>query len=593
MKGVDAYLAAWDATAEMVEQGRNWSGHERNVAFLNTRDGRFAGVSALMGFDASADSRGLAVVDWDGDGDQDVWITQRTSPRLRFLRNDNHSRARSIQVHLQSTTGNIHGIGARVELTGTDGTRQIRTLRAGEGYLAQSAQTLHFGLGASGEAQTISVRWPDGSKDIYQPAPDQDRILLSQGSNRVDDYGSRRLGLHLDAGKAPELAEENLKRIIPHAPLHLPPIPYTNMDGKETVLKKDETRHLLVFWATWCQPCIRELATLHQQKDKLQDQGLTILALNVDDMRASTAKRLENVKRMHRRHQWSFELALATRSSMEIADAAREAILGRQWTWSIPCSMMLDADGRLLAVYEGSPKLQQLATDAGTLFRSGSDRHHALPYEGHWYLPHYPPDHLALAEVLEKKQRYGELASCMETMPLPNTSVRKQASQLSRNAGMRSAHLDASLAGRLLDQAIRAMPDQTENLYARGMLHQSTGQLESAMELYEKILVLDPTHLRATAALGWLLATAPEPALRKPSRALALAREAVEKTHAEAPEPLDVLAAAYAINAQFDKAVSTARRALALLPEAQREPSPIQDRLNLYQRGQIFLLESP
>ena len=158
---------------------------------------------------------------------------------------------------------------------------------------------------------------------------------------------------------------------------------------------------------------------------------------------------------------------------------------------------------------------------------------------------------------------------------------------------MRSAHLDASLAGRLLDQAIRAMPDQTENLYARGMLHQSTGQLESAMELYEEILVLDPTHLRATAALGWLLATAPEPALRKPSRALALAREAVEKTHAEAPEPLDVLAAAYAINAQFDKAVSTARRALALLPEAQREPSPIQDRLNLYQRGQIFLLESP
>jgi hypothetical protein len=42
----DGYLAAWEATADLVESGHNWSGNERNVAFLNTRDGRFAGVTA-------------------------------------------------------------------------------------------------------------------------------------------------------------------------------------------------------------------------------------------------------------------------------------------------------------------------------------------------------------------------------------------------------------------------------------------------------------------------------------------------------------------------------------------------------------------
>ena len=154
----EGYLAAWEATANLVESGHNWSGHERNVAFLNTRDGRFAGVSALTGFDSSADGRGMAMVDWDNDGDLDIWITQRTAPRLRFLRNDNHSTTKSLRIQLNSSHGNLHGIGSRVEVTDSDGHRQIRTLRAGEGYLAQSSQTLHFGLGSAQSIESIKVR---------------------------------------------------------------------------------------------------------------------------------------------------------------------------------------------------------------------------------------------------------------------------------------------------------------------------------------------------------------------------------------------------------------------------------------------------
>ena len=148
-----------------MERGRNWSGNERNVAFLNTGDGKFAGVSALLGFDSPADGRGMVLVDWDGDGDQDVWFTQRTAPRLRFLRNDNHSNGNAIQIKLTTPSGTSQAIGARVTLTDSHGAQQIRTLRAGEGYLSQSSQSLHFGIGSSATAGKLHVRWPDGSTD--------------------------------------------------------------------------------------------------------------------------------------------------------------------------------------------------------------------------------------------------------------------------------------------------------------------------------------------------------------------------------------------------------------------------------------------
>ena len=72
----------------MTSQGVSWSGRERNCAFLNTGRRRFANISAVSGFDFLDDGRGLALCDWDHDGDLDVWVTNRNAPRVRFLRND-------------------------------------------------------------------------------------------------------------------------------------------------------------------------------------------------------------------------------------------------------------------------------------------------------------------------------------------------------------------------------------------------------------------------------------------------------------------------------------------------------------------------
>ena len=86
--GLAAYRAGWQATKELLRRGRSFSGHEPNCAFLNCRGVPFANVSAVTGLDFKDDGRAVAVTDWDHDGDLDLWLRNRTGPRLRLMRNE-------------------------------------------------------------------------------------------------------------------------------------------------------------------------------------------------------------------------------------------------------------------------------------------------------------------------------------------------------------------------------------------------------------------------------------------------------------------------------------------------------------------------
>ena len=122
-----------------MNRGGSLSGRERHCVFLNmgaTSGGapQFANQSAGSGLDLSDDGRAIALSDWDGDGDVDMWISNRNAPRLRFMRNDSPAENHfvSLQLIANGTTTNRDAIGARVEVVTSEG-RSIKTLRAGEG----------------------------------------------------------------------------------------------------------------------------------------------------------------------------------------------------------------------------------------------------------------------------------------------------------------------------------------------------------------------------------------------------------------------------------------------------------------------------
>ena len=92
----------------------------------------------------------MALVDWDHDGDVDLWLTNRTAPRVRFFRNDYPRRHHFLSVRLRGRSCNRDAIGARLELVmaGWGTKKRIKTIHAGDGFLGQSSKTVHFGLGA-------------------------------------------------------------------------------------------------------------------------------------------------------------------------------------------------------------------------------------------------------------------------------------------------------------------------------------------------------------------------------------------------------------------------------------------------------------
>ena len=127
---------------KFIRQGRSFSGHEPHCVFLNTHTPRFADISASSGLNLDDDGRAVGQVDWDQDGDLDVWIVNRNGPQLRFMRNALPSDHHFVALRLRGTTCNRDAIGARVEIIGAEGDslRRVRSLRAGDGYLAQSEQ---------------------------------------------------------------------------------------------------------------------------------------------------------------------------------------------------------------------------------------------------------------------------------------------------------------------------------------------------------------------------------------------------------------------------------------------------------------------
>ena len=57
---------------------------------------------------------------------------------------------------------------------------QVRWMQGSRGYLSQSTRLVHFGLGAVDRVDSVSVRWPDGTRSrVDLPGVDR-RIVVEQ-----------------------------------------------------------------------------------------------------------------------------------------------------------------------------------------------------------------------------------------------------------------------------------------------------------------------------------------------------------------------------------------------------------------------------
>jgi len=135
----------------------------RKHLYRNLGGGRFEDDAWLEGFDTRDDTRGLAFGDLDGDGAPDVVLSTFRGPVLVYRNGWTEPRRLTLRL-VARPAGNREAVGAVVRLESA-GTIQLREVRAGSSYLSCSAKDLYFGLGAAAEADTVEVRWPDGTRE--------------------------------------------------------------------------------------------------------------------------------------------------------------------------------------------------------------------------------------------------------------------------------------------------------------------------------------------------------------------------------------------------------------------------------------------
>ncbi|UCD51868.1 MAG: CRTAC1 family protein [Phycisphaerales bacterium] len=141
---------------------------EEDVLMRNDGTGKFIDVAVKSGpyFREKYVGRGATYGDYDNDGDLDLLVANLNAiPRL--LRNDGGNRNHWLMVDVRLAGGKSHALGARVTVTSGQ-LVQIQDAIPVRGYLSQGDPRCHFGLGQATQAETVEIRWPDGTTTVLK-----------------------------------------------------------------------------------------------------------------------------------------------------------------------------------------------------------------------------------------------------------------------------------------------------------------------------------------------------------------------------------------------------------------------------------------
>jgi hypothetical protein len=130
--------------------------------------GRFKDVSQQSGpaLQTERVGRGLAVADFDNDGQLDVVITS-VGQRPVLLRNQGVQSGNWVVISAKGTKSNRFGVGATVKLETSEG-QQVREINNVASYLSSNDIRLHFGLGKAKIIQRIEILWPSGTRQMLK-----------------------------------------------------------------------------------------------------------------------------------------------------------------------------------------------------------------------------------------------------------------------------------------------------------------------------------------------------------------------------------------------------------------------------------------
>ena len=515
-----AYERGWNAINELIRADHTWHGSARNVAFANNRNGTFSEASGALALDFREDSRAFALADLDHDGRLEVILKNRNAPQVRVLHNVLGQIGGAISFRLRGTRSNRDAIGASISVAAGD-LRQTKYLQAGSGFLSQHSKELFFGVGPHQGAVHATICWPSGLKQTFPELPIGHRIHIDEGEStfRADPF-SRSIDLRQSGSTSiPERIPLRSETWLIQ-PLKAPGFKLPGLDGAEHSLDSWRgSRMLLTFWSTAAKQSTQQLEEL-RAKASLLSGKLKVAAINLDE-----PSRISEARSTGSRFQTCATMLFATEGVAGIYNILYRHMFDRQRDLPIPLSLLLDADGMIVKLYQGFVEASKIVADSLAVPRDQKMRMRcALPFPG-----------LLVQDTFERNDfTYG--------VALYQHGFLDQASES-------------------FQQVIAAKPDNANAYYNLGTLNLRRNRTDDAKLFLQKTVELRPEFAEAWNNLGMLAAQRGDAteAIRNFEQAIRI-RPNYFTAHLN-------LGNVYRRERAFDKAEASLSRALSLRPD--------------------------
>lgn len=139
---------------------------------------------SVSGIKVYGEGRGAAVSDFDADGRVDLVVAQNGGETKLYR---NTGAAPGLRVRLQGPRENPAGIGSVVRLRYADRLGPAREIHAGSGYWSQDSAVPV--LGKAGQVVGVSVRWPGGEQTETAVPADALEVTINASGDLVDSRG--------------------------------------------------------------------------------------------------------------------------------------------------------------------------------------------------------------------------------------------------------------------------------------------------------------------------------------------------------------------------------------------------------------------
>jgi Flp pilus assembly protein TadD/peroxiredoxin len=493
------YELGWDAINELIRSDWTWGGYQRNVFYVNNRDGTFTEAAGAAGLDFIDDSRAFALADFDHDGRLEVFLKNRTGPQLRILRNVAKGIGAAIAFRLRGTKSNRDAVGAWITVE-CAGMRQTKFLQAGSGFCSQHSKEIFFGLGHSPGPVRATIRWPGGLAQSYDNLPSQHRVEIEEGSAgfRAEPFAAR-------VPHAPVRGPQRLDASLPTtfgawliAPLEAPDFSLPDLAGSEQTLSGLRGNPVLLnFWATSSRPSVESLIECEKTLSGLRP--LNLVAISVDAPEAA-----QRVRALARQHDFSFPILLATEEVAAIYNLLFRYLFDRHKNLPIPASFLIDSEGRIAKVYQGPASPRRVQEDAARIPQTARERQdRALPFAGSAYgsfSRNYFTDALVFAQ-----HGYGDAAEAAF-----NRAIRQNPDSADAYYDLGTLYMQAKrwdLAEEALRKAVQLKPDDLMGFNNLGVIAVRQGRLPQAEQEFKQALKVDPASTLAISNLADLYRT--------------------------------------------------------------------------------------